>query len=230
KDFAESSESEEERNETVIINSSVKKSKAEIAVADSTTETAPNLSNIFHAVDISDAVSCNNITNAFEVDSVAVENISSTKTNQESENVVQSDFPIEHRISLLSNQYTEIFANEGALNSNSQVTAIITPENDDELEDGEVVSDEEKSSNSSKDATLNKDQNCSQHFTIHRDLFTVNVQADSSPASVPKNSGYSGSSTDTTNKMREEKRLHMLELELRARAIEALIKRSDNKL
>ncbi|CAG9530642.1 unnamed protein product [Cercopithifilaria johnstoni] len=228
KDFAENSEPEEEKNESLVINTSIKTPKTEIAVADSTTEmTAPNLSSIFHTVDTND--DCNSITNPPQFHSAAVENISSTKMRQESETVVHSDFSEEHRISLLSNRHTDMFANKHTLCPNGQITAIITTENDDELEDGEVVSDEEKSSNSGQDIKLNKDRNCSQNLTIHKDLFAVSAQDNSSPSSISKNSEYSESSIDITNKVREERRLHMLELELRARAIEALIKRSDNK-
>ncbi|VDK68424.1 unnamed protein product [Litomosoides sigmodontis] len=220
KDFAESSESEEEKSETVVVNANMKTSKAEIAIADSTTEMiAPNLSCVFHSVDTSSTAASSSTTNASEVHFAAVENISSTKIHQENETVVHSDFPVAHRTSFLSKQRSE-----DSFSASDQIAVITTTENDDELEDGEVVSDEERSSNLHMDAILIKDQNCSQHLTTNRDPFVVSPH-NSSSASILKNSGHSGSST---NKVREERRLRMLELELRARAIEALIKRSDN--
>uniref|UniRef100_A0A0R3S201 Uncharacterized protein n=1 Tax=Elaeophora elaphi TaxID=1147741 RepID=A0A0R3S201_9BILA len=257
KDSSESNESEEEKNETPVINANIKTSKAEIAVADSTTGMiTPNLSSIFHTVDTDDPVACNSIASTPEVHSVAVENVSSAKMHQENETVVQSNFLMEDKISVLSDQHGEILTSEDALSPSGQMAGIVTTENndDDELEDGEVLSEEEKSPNSGRHAIINKqdgvmsliprhfqgrpivperlianDQNCSQHLTIHRNLFTVNAQDGSSTASMPKTSRNSESSTDATNKVVEERRLHMLELELRARAIEALIKRSDNK-
>lgn len=76
---------------------------------------------IFHAVDTGDAVACSSIISTPEVHCAAVGSISSTKIRQESETVVQSHFPIEHRISFSSNECAEIFASEDALNANRQV-------------------------------------------------------------------------------------------------------------
>ncbi|EJD75967.1 hypothetical protein LOAG_16999 [Loa loa] len=228
-----------------------KTSKTEIAVADSTTEmTAPNLPCIFHSIGTGDAITCSSVVSTSEAQCTAVENISSTRIRQETGTAVQFDFTMEDRILLSSNQHAEIFASKDVSDLNDQAVATITPENDDDLEDGEVVSDQGKSSNSSKDDTLNKDQNCSQHLPIYCHRLTDSADDDLSSSLIPKNSGIrvfakesasgscltgfcnpcsSGNSTDATNKVREERKLHILELELRARAIEALIRRSDNK-
>uniref|UniRef100_A0A1I7VX35 Uncharacterized protein n=1 Tax=Loa loa TaxID=7209 RepID=A0A1I7VX35_LOALO len=250
RDFTESSESEGEKNEA-LINAGIKTSKTEIAVADSTTEmTAPNLPCIFHSIGTGDAITCSSVVSTSEAQCTAVENISSTRIRQETGTAVQFDFTMEDRILLSSNQHAEIFASKDVSDLNDQAVATITPENDDDLEDGEVVSDQGKSSNSSKDDTLNKDQNCSQHLPIYCHRLTDSADDDLSSSLIPKNSGIrvfakesasgscltgfcnpcsSGNSTDATNKVREERKLHILELELRARAIEALIRRSDNK-
>ncbi|VDM20684.1 unnamed protein product [Wuchereria bancrofti] len=230
KDFVES-ESEGEKNEALITSTDIKTLKTEIAVADSTTEmTAPNLPGVFQTVGTDDTTACNSIMSTSEVHFAAIESISSSKIRQESETVVQSDFTSEYKIS--SSHYADIFADKD-ISSPNQVDIVITTEDDDELEEGEVVSDQEKSINSDKDHMLKtifffKGQNCNEHLTIHRNPFTGNLLGDSSPTSVSKKSGNSGNSVDT-NKVREERRLHMLELELRARAIEALIRRSDSK-
>ncbi|OZC11363.1 hypothetical protein X798_01779 [Onchocerca flexuosa] len=46
---------------------------------------------------------------------------------------------------------------------------------------------------------------------------------------MPKNLGNSENSAGENNKVRKERKLNILELQLRARAIEALIRRSDDK-
>ncbi|VIO94151.1 Uncharacterized protein BM_BM10092 [Brugia malayi] len=221
KDFVES-ESEGEKNEALTTSTDIKTLKTEVAVADSTTEmTAPNLPGVFQTISTDDITACNSIMSTSEVHFAAVESISLTRTRQESETVIQSDFSSEYKIS--SSHYADIFASKDTSSPN-QVNAVIMAKNDDELEEGEVVSDQEKSTKSDKGDTLKGHQ----HLTIHRDPFAGNLHGDSSPTSMSKKSGNSGNSADT-NKAREERRLHMLELELRARAIEALIRRSDSK-
>ncbi|KAK6104082.1 Caspase activity and apoptosis inhibitor 1 family protein [Brugia pahangi] len=221
KDFVES-ESEGEKNEALTMSTDIKTLKTEIAVADSTTEmTAPNLPGVFQTVSTDDITACNSIMSTSEIHFAAVESISLTKTRQESETVIQSDFTSEYKIS--SSHYADIFDSKDTSSPN-QVNAVIMAKNDDELEEGEVVSDQEKSTKSDKGDPLKGHQ----HLTIHRDPFAGNLHGDSSPTSMSKKSGNSGNSADT-NKAREERRLHMLELELRARAIEALIRRSDSK-
>ncbi|MCP9261775.1 hypothetical protein DINM_005102 [Dirofilaria immitis] len=256
KDFTEIG-SEGEKDKALIVSANVKTSKAEIAVADSTTEMiTPNLTTlpgIFHAVDEDNTVMWNDTISTSKVHYATAKKNSSIMMHQKSETA----------------------------------SANATIENDDELEDGEVVSDQEKSSKSSKNATvnnvlncsdvvllvcgsftsptrvsrasnknemqmqyifllyLNQDQNCSQCFTTYNDIFIDNAHNDLWPGLVLKNleknardsylAGFcnlcsSGNSSDTTNKVREEKKLNMLELELRARAIKALIRRNDSKL
>ncbi|VDM93368.1 unnamed protein product, partial [Onchocerca ochengi] len=193
KDFVGSSESEGEKDEAEMINANIKTSKTEIAVADSTTEmTAPNsvnLHGIFHADKNADnAFVWSNIINTPEVHYAPIENNSLFK-NQENEIIAHSDFDREQRVSVSSNQHTKIFASDDVSNRKNQVVSNIMTENDDDLEDGEVVSDQEKSSDSSKNAALNKNQNCNQYFANYRIVFTDNADDDSSPASMPKSLG-----------------------------------------
>ncbi|KAM3719314.1 Caspase activity and apoptosis inhibitor [Dirofilaria immitis] len=230
KDFTEIG-SEGEKDKALIVSANVKTSKAEIAVADSTTEMiTPNLTTlpgIFHAVDEDNTVMWNDTISTSKVHYATAKKNSSIMMHQKSETVNQSNFGVEQKIALLLNQHVEIFAIEKASSPKDQASANATIENDDELEDGEVVSDQEKSSKSSKNAT---DQNCSQCFTTYNDIFIDNAHNDLWPGLVLKNLENSGNSSDTTNKVREEKKLNMLELELRARAIKALIRRNDSKL
>lgn len=76
----------------------------------------------FHTVSRKDSVVYDPITNAHQVHSAAVENISLNKMRQKNEAVVQSDFPMEHRFSFLSNQHAEIFGCEDALSLKGQVS------------------------------------------------------------------------------------------------------------
>ncbi|OZC11362.1 hypothetical protein X798_01778, partial [Onchocerca flexuosa] len=162
KDFAGSSESEGEKDAAQMIKSNIKTSKTEIAVADSTTEmTAPNsinLPGIFHADNTDNAFVWSNIINIPEVHYAPVEDNSLFK-NQENHSVVHSSFDMEQRIPLSSNQHAKIFASDDVSNPKNEVVANIMTENDDELEDGEVLSDEETSSDSNKKAALRKYSN-----------------------------------------------------------------------
>ncbi|VDO08135.1 unnamed protein product [Brugia timori] len=243
KDFVES-ESEGEKNEALTTSTDIKTLKTEVAVADSTTEmTAPNLPGVFQTISTDDITACNSIMSTSEVHFAAVESISLTRTRQESETVIQSDFSSEYKIS--SSHYADIFASKDTSSPN-QVNAVIMAKNDDELEEGEVVSDQEKSTKSDKGDTLKRGcVTCVGTFTLpiqvsrasDRNKIQRGINISPSIETLllviymvihPRHQCLKSQGTDT-NKAREERRLHMLELELRARAIEALIRRSDSK-
>ncbi|VDO34063.1 unnamed protein product, partial [Onchocerca flexuosa] len=210
---------------------------------------------IFHADNTDNAFVWSNIINTPEVHYAPVEDNSLFK-NQENHSVVHSSFDMEQRIPLSSNQHAKIFASDDVSNPKNEVVANIMTENDDELEDGEVLSDEETSSDSNKKAALRKVRDCSEVvllvygiFTLptrvsrasnrtnmqvaeiynQQNVFTDNAYDDLSLASMPKNLGNSENSAGENNKVRKERKLNILELQLRARAIEALIRRSDDK-
>uniref|UniRef100_A0A915PDE6 Uncharacterized protein n=1 Tax=Setaria digitata TaxID=48799 RepID=A0A915PDE6_9BILA len=244
RNFAESSESQGEEDEALVVNANIKASKAEIAVADSTTEmTTPSLtilSSISQTIDTGDDFFKNDNLNAPEIHFTPVKSTSLAQIRQKNEDVVQPDFLLEQSffsriilpvfLMVYQGFVAKLVQDEicmGLLVWNFKATVVMVEENDSELEEGEVVSGQETSSSSSRSSTAVKDQNCNQYFTIHRNIISDSIFFDSSPASVSKNPENTESSIYTTDNVQEQRKLRMLELELRARAIEALIRRSD---